>query len=230
MDADLMAKTKRTITPEQKAKMLAGQQAARERRAAAATAPLGLGVIDDADEELLRQPVAAIDPEAAAARRHRLLGDLDAETAALFTDEELEKIEVEERAKALAEQKKQAMADVRAVARQRARVEHDLIAPSVLRSEAERRRLAEPVTFRVSLPGDGAGHTGQNGFRVDGRLYQDGQTYTEPRAIFESLLSNHYRARLNEVQFKTLDQHKAGGSAREVLAQTLPSFEVNRAA
>jgi hypothetical protein len=99
----------------------------------------------------------------------------------------------------------------------------------VLLSEEEQRRRAEPVTFRVRLPGDGAGHFGRNGFRVDGRTYQVGGTYTAPRVVYESMLSTHYRAWLNEIQFKTLDQHKPGGSAVEVLSQTLPQFEVEHA-
>ncbi len=119
---------------------------------------------------------------------------------------------------------------MRAVARQHAQVEHDLIAPSVLRSEEDRRRLAEPVTFKVMLPGDGAGHRGQNGFRVDGFLYQAGRTYTRSRAVFESLQANHYRAWHSELQFRLLDQHKPGGSATERLAETIPRFEVANAA
>ncbi len=184
-------------------------------------ANLDLSMADPEEE-----PVPVKEPDEAARRRQRLVGDLDPETAALFTDDELAKIEKEERVKASEEQRKLALADVRAAARQIARVEHDLIHPSVLRSESDQKRLAEPVRFRVRLPGDGAGHHGRNGLRVDGFLYQQGQTYERPRAIFESLQANHYLTWKNEIQFKTLDQHKLGNSATEVLAASMPQFEV----
>lgn len=209
------------MTEEQRAELK--DRLARGRETAAANRVAKAAAATD-DEALLR--ATPIGSDAALARRQRLLGDVDAETAALFTDDELERIEREEGEKAAAERKKQALSDVRASARQRARVEQDLIAPSVLRSEAEQKRLSEQVTFRVRLPGDGAGHHGRNGFRVDGRLFQVGGTYTEPRVVYESLLSNHYRAWLSEVQFKTLDQHKPGGSAIEILAETIPQLEI----
>lgn len=210
-----MAKSKREVTD------------ADLERIAAELAADGPDPIEEPDEAA---PITEPPVDVAAERRKRLLGDLDPETAALFTDEDLEKIETEERAKARAEKRKQALADVRATAQQMARIEQDLIAPSVLRSDEDRRRLAEPVTFRVRLPGNGAGHHGQNGLRVDGFLYQDGRTYTRPRAIFESLQANHFRAWLSEMQFRLLDQHKPGGSAIERLAETLPQFEVRDAA
>lgn len=179
------------------------------------------------------EAVAAVIPSAEAEdRRRRLLAGVDAKTAALFTDDELLKMEREEEAAALDAQKKQAMTDVRAIARQKARVEHGLIASSVLRSEAEQKRLAEPVTFRVSLPNNGSGDPsrGGNGFRIDGRVFQIGQTYTAPRCVYESLLSGHYKAWLCELQFKTLDQHKPGNSAAQILNQTVPQFEIRNAA
>lgn len=218
---------KRKMTPERRAVLTANL--ARGRETAAANRAAKAAATDTSDEALLRSaPAMPAGIEEAQARRQRLLGGLDAETAALFTDEELENIEREERVRAAAEQKKQALTDIRATARQRARVEHDLIAPSVLRSEAEQRRLSEMVTFRVVLPGDGAGHRGPNGIRVDGRIFQDGQTYTEPRIVFESLLPNLYRAWFNEYQFKTLDQHKPGHTATERLGDMIPQFEVRR--
>lgn len=224
---------RRQLTEAQKTERRARLRKARETRAAkkATQPPVPLDEEStrfavDVAEHVIRSSVTR-DDEAMAARRARLLGDLDPETAALFSDEELEKIEREEAAKAAEEKKKQALADVRATARQRARVEQDLIHPSVLRTADEQKRLAEPVTFRVRLPSDGAGHHGRNGIRVDGRLYQDGRTYTEPRVVVETLQEIHYRAHLNEVKFKTLDQQKPGGSAVEVLAHHIPEFVVN---
>lgn len=223
---------KRKLTEEERVRLREQLARGRETRAANLLSKKALKIVADEPElydEIVQLP-DAIPTDEAAARRQRLVGDLDPETAALYTDAELAEIEREENEKALAARKKQGLQDIRATARQLARVENDLIPADTLRSEAEVKRLAEPVKFRIMLPGDGAGHRGRNGFRVDGFLYQVGRTYVRPRAVFESLQSNHWRAWLNEVTFKTLDQHKAGNSAVEILGQTLPRFEVADAA
>ncbi len=207
------------LTPEQKERMIAGQKAARERRAAAKA---------EAEAALLANPVEALDeaPSDNDARRKRLLEGIDPEIAKLIGDDELEEIERQEQKKAADERKRKAIQLVRASAEQLARVENDLIDASVLRSDSEKKRMAEPVTFKIHLPSDGAGHMGQNGFRVNGFLYQNGMTYTRPRAIAESLQYNHYRAWLSELEFRTLDQHKPGNSARELLGAMIPRFYV----
>lgn len=174
---------------------------------------------EDASEQHLATP----EMDAVAARRQRLLGDLPPEVAALVTDSDLDKIEREERATALADQKKQALADARSRIRLEARAEIDLIPASQLRSDEERRRLAEKVTFRVGLPNDGAGHRGRNGFRVDGFLYQQGQQYTVTRAKFETLREIHDRAWRSEIRFKTLDQNEPGFGGLHAL---VPHMEV----
>jgi hypothetical protein len=174
--------------------------------------------IEDAATEVFAAKV----PNAAADRRRRLLADLPADQAALITDDELAEIEREEMERALAEQKKKALADARTMARQYARIEHDLIPSGVLRSEEERRRLAEKVRIRIDLPEGG----GATGFRIDGRYYRQGMEYTVTRAQFESMQSMFYRMHLSEVEFATLDQHKRGNSAREVLSRRPPHLEV----
>jgi hypothetical protein len=168
------------------------------------------------DGEIVKTVNAALD------RRRRLLADLPADQAALITDDELAEIEREEMERALAEQKKKALADARTMARQYARIEHDLIPSGVLRSEEERRRLAEKVRIRIDLPEGG----GATGFRIDGRYYRQGMEYTVTRAQFESMQSMFYRMHLSEVEFATLDQHKRGNSAREVLSRRPPHLEV----
>lgn len=165
-------------------------------------------------------------PAAAAPRRDRLLEGIDPAIADLITDAELDEIERREREAAAAARKKKALDAVQAQVRHRMRVEHDLIAADTLRSEAERRRLMEPVRFRVRLPSSGAGDARTAGFMVDGRLFQEGQVYTEPRAVFESLRDIHYRAWKSELMFRTLDQHKPGNSAAELVGQVAPVFEV----
>lgn len=160
--------------------------------------------------------------------RTRTLEGIDPEVAALFTDEELAKYEEEENAKAAAERKKKALEDIRANLRQKARVAENLIAASVLRSDAERKRLAELVTFKIDMPGNGAGHNGKNGIRIDGFLYAQGQVYTRPRAVFETLQSIFYKAWLQEVTFTQLNQNQRGMSPQEILARQIPRFEVPR--
>ena len=177
-----------------------------------------------------QEPYVGGHEAAALDRRERLLQGIDPSVADLISDEELDEIEAEERAAAEATRKERALKDVRASLRQRARIENDLISADTLRTQAERKRLAEEVTFRVNLPGSGAGHAAQHGFRVDGVVYQDGFVYTRPRAVYESLLGMHYRAHRNEIEFRTLDQQKPGMSAIEVLQSHLPQFEVIRAA
>jgi hypothetical protein len=158
----------------------------------------------------------------ALARRARLLADLPPEIADLVTDEELAKIEAEETQKALAEKKKRALSDIRALARSHAQVEHDLVPADVLRSDDERRRAAELVTFKVNLPDGG----GAPGFRVDGFMYEQGRTYTRPRAVFESLQANHYVTHLWETRFSALNQSERGRSAPELMSRNPPPFEV----
>jgi hypothetical protein len=211
---------KREWTEEQKQalreKMIAGKAAAAAKREAKAAEA----------EAAPAAPSPAADPEASAARRRRLLADVPAEMAALITDAELAEIERDEAEKALAEQRKKALTDIRAMARQYARIEHDLVPASVLRSEDERRRLAEPVKILVNMPEGG----GALGFRVDGRLLQNGEIVTVSRAVYESLAYTHYKAHLNEVTFSTLDQHKPRNSAAEVLSRRRPTLEILDAA
>jgi hypothetical protein len=220
---------KRKLTEEQRAELRARLARGRERAAAnreTKRQAKPLPEIEDLSPYDPLVPRAEADAAMLRARRDRLLGGLDPETAALFSDEELETIEREEHKKAGDEKKKQALADVRSAARQRERVEQGLIASSVLLSEEEQRRRAEKVRFRMRVPGDGAGLRGQNGIRTDGHLYQDGQWHTVPRVVWESLMPNIHRAYLNEMRFKTLDQHKPGQSAEEVLSRSFPNLEV----
>lgn len=206
------------MTPEMKEKLRQGRADARARKAAAVeSAP--------ADEALLRQPVTVLD-EPDDSRRRRLLDGVPADIAALITDAELEKIESEERQRAEIERKTKALASVREQLRQQARVDNDLISADVLLSDAEKARLSEKVKFRINLPAGGAGHRGHHGFRVNGFTYQQGREYEAPRAVFESLQANHYKAWLSETRFKTLDQHKRGNSAEEILNHQPPHFEV----
>ena len=155
-------------------------------------------------------------------RRERLTGDLPADLAALITDAELEKIESEEIERAVAAKKKQALADVRALASAEARIEHGLIPADVLRSESEKARLAEKIRVRVNLPRGG----GALGLRIDGRLFRHGQSYTVTRAEYESMHYTVYKTWLDEIRFRTLDQNERGRSAIDQITANPPQFEV----
>jgi hypothetical protein len=157
-----------------------------------------------------------------AERRRRLTGDLPADLAVLITDGELEKIETEEIEKAIAAKKRQALADVRALASAEAKIEHGLIPADVLRDEAEKARLAEKIRVKINLPRGG----GALGLRTDGRLFRHGQAYTVTRAEFESMHPTVHKMWLHEIRFRTLDQNEPGRSAIDQITASPPQFEV----
>lgn len=215
---------KREWTAEERAAMSEKMRALREAKKArvAEAAPVEE---QEADEPTpIREP--EVDEDAVAARRRRLLDGLPPEVAALISDADLAEIEAEETKKALADQKKKALADARGLARQYARIEHGLVPGDVLRSEDERKRLAEKVRIRVDLPEGG----GALGFKIDGQLIHNGWEGEVTRAQYESLNYSFYRMHLNEVEISTLDQQKRGNSAREVLSRRRPQLEVRNAA
>lgn len=163
----------------------------------------------------------------AAARRARLLEGIDPDIAKLISDEELNQIEAEERAEAEAMRKDRALKDVRAALRQKARIEHDLISADRLRTDAEKKRLAEPITFVINVPVEsGMPARGRNGICVDGFLYEEGKTYTRPRAVYDSLRYTIYRAHMNEVIFTSLNQDKRGNTAEEIISRNPPIIQV----
>lgn len=189
----------------------------------AAPAPAPESVGEPADEPPVDEPPV---DETAAARRERMLSGFDPDVAALFTDADLAKIESEERQRVAADRKKLALADIRQRVRLEEQVATGLVPASVLRDEAEEARLTETVRIRINLPGAGAGHRGQNGFRVNGRLYQQGMTYDVPRAVYDSLLEMHFRAHFNEIRVATMNQQLPGNSALEIAGRVMPRLEV----
>lgn len=164
--------------------------------------------------------------DARAELRERLLAGLDEETRALISDEDLAAIMEEESKKALAERRKNALRLMRDRAQLEALIFNDLIPADVLRSQAEQRRLNEDVKIRVNLPDGGAGTSGEHGFRVNGHIFRQGETFTVKRHVYNSLLEQHFRAWYHELQFSLLNQHKPGQSAIEMLQRTIPQLEV----
>lgn len=171
------------------------------------------------------EPKPIVDPEAAA-RRERMLAGFDPDVAALFTDEDLAKIEAEEKQRVVNDRKKLALDDLRQRARLENQVELGLAPKERLRDEAELARMEEIVRIRINLPGGGAGHRGQHGFRVNGRLYQQGMVYEVPRSTYDSLVEMHYRAHFNEIRFATMNQTLPGNSAMEIANNVMPRLEV----
>lgn len=226
----------RELSPTERGQRMAAAKKAKQAEREAAAEPDVPPVVEpDAETETegFDEPEAIAEPVAddMGELRAQLLQGIDPEIAALISDDELMEIKAQEEKRAADEKKKQALADVRAAMKQRARVGHNLIPASQLRSEAEAARLNESVTFRVNLPRGG----GAKGFRVDGKLYQNGLVYTESRAVFESLREMHARAHIEEIQFLTLNQpeiqREIGGVANMSAAQILyarnpPPFEV----
>lgn len=214
---------------------MAGKPWTEEQKEAARLARLARSGDLIGDEEV---PPEEAEPEAAeivepspdplAELRARYLSGLAPEIAELINDDELKKIIAEEEEKARNEKKKRALQAIRNQAQLEARVDNDLIPADQIRSEAEKRFLSQPVTFRVNMPKDVAD---SRGFRIDGFLYENNQVYTRPRHVFQSLLEMHYRVHVNNIEFRTLDQAKMVRSrymqpARIILSQSPPPFEV----
>lgn len=172
--------------------------------------------------------------------RDSLLAGLSDETRALLSDEDIDEILADERRRAAEEQKKEARTKAREEIRHRMRVEHGLLSAETLRSRAENERLKSKVRIRFELPGDGAGHQGANGIRIDGRLYAVRTWHTVSVAEYESIREMHYNAWINETQFKTLDQASRFGittmnrlqgttPARAIFSQQPNQVEMERA-
>lgn len=158
---------------------------------------------DEPNEQLTVEEPEIAEPVDTSARRRELLQGIPDDIAAAITDDELEQIETKVRAKAAAERKKQALADIEHAMSMRARAAEGLIPAAMLRSEAEEARRQELVTFMVNLP-EGGGL----GLRVDGRMFYHGSTYTEPRHVADSLHEMIYRAHRAEIEFSDLRQNR----------------------
>ncbi len=159
-------------------------------------------------------------------RRAKWTAGLPADVALLITDAEIAEMEGAESKRAIDERKKQALEAIRAQMRHEARVENDLIAASTLRSDAEKARLMQKGKIKINVPLNGSGNPakGSAGFRVDGRVYSNGNEYVVTRAEYESLLPNHFGLWLSELRFSTLNQTD-GESARAILGRRIPEFE-----
>ncbi len=165
-------------------------------------------------------------PPAEAINRAKWTAGLPPDVALLITDGEIAEMEAAEQKSAIDARKKAALDAIRAQMRHEARVENDLIAASTLRSDAEKARLLQKGRIRINVPLNGSGNPakGSAGFRVDGRVYSNGNEYVVTRAEYESLLPNHFGQWLSELRFSTLNQTD-GESARAILGRQIPDFD-----
>lgn len=152
-------------------------------------------------------------------RRRVLLQGMDPATAALITDDKLREIETKVAKKAHDERLKAALEKLEDDMLHRARVEENLLSASTLRTMEEREYLATKIRVRFALPDEGSGHQGRNGFRVDGRIYENNMWHEMTVAEMLSLRETHYNCHINEVRFSTLDQSRRAGLGMNSRAQ-----------
>lgn len=170
---------------------------------------------------------AIVEPEMdeRAEKRARLLASIPEELRDRFPTARLDQIIADAEQKALEEKEKAILRDLRGLASSHARADLDLIPQSEL-VDAEAAAIAnEKVWVTINCPGGGAGD-GTIGYRISGLLYQHGQRYLVARHIANQLGKMHYDAHYHEVLFRTLDQHKAGNSAADIMAQHGPFMKV----
>lgn len=220
------------LTPEQKERMAEGRRLAAQKKREQkekleqkdpAEQPT-VSLTDHTREGATPSGVATF--EAREARRAKWLVGIPADVAALITDDEIDRMEAEENAKAEEERKKKALEQVRLSMRHHARVENDLMDASTLRTKEQREWLAEKGKITINLPLNGSGDParGPNCFRVNGRVFSNGHEYEVTRAEYQSLAYNHYGQWLHELRFSMLSQSD-GESAKAVLARQIPAFD-----
>lgn len=179
----------------------------------------------DAAGAAMGEPEPMPETASAMARRRRLLGDLAPEAQAMFSDEDLARIDAEEEERAQKERKKQYLADIRATAQMHARIGAGLLSASVLRDDELQKYMNQEIEFVIDLP-LGSMPAGKEGIRFNSFWYQNGRKYVRPRHVVASIMEVHYKAHLAEVMFSTMNQDKPGGEAQRVLSRTMPRIVV----
>ena len=174
----------------------------------------------DEDEDIDEVPRGPVIEDGWPERKLFLLSLItDPELRDEITDAELRAMDARISKKARDERRKAALESLEDELLHRARVDENLLNANTLRTMEEKARLAEMVRVRFTLPGDGAGHRGPNGFRVDGRIWENGQWNIMTVAEMESLRETHYLAHVAEIQFATLDQARKAGLGMYTRAQ-----------
>ena len=204
------------LTPEHKAKMAAGREAARrkaaEAKAATVAAPEPEPIVmppvpreGDIEENIVEDEIAVAEPPVAGMPDpfEAFLAAQDEETRSVLTDAEL-RIIYEVETKRAEEAKRTAAKKAAAVRAQRhAQAVAGLIPGEQLEQLARKERLNRKVTWTVNMPE--AGNTGQlidEGLRIDGQLLVHGTRVDGTMAQWESQRHIMWSAGQNELDFQ----------------------------
>ena len=207
-----MPKKGEPLSEETKAKMRASQEARRNRLREAPTQVAQAGeaaaaLYDKYSGEMVAEggfteppddPVAIID-EKPPTEFEVFVSRLDDATRSMLSTDELMSIFAAGQAERKAQQKKEALER----ARLHARITSGVLPPEDAAAAKLREYLAEPVSFTVVLPETCYMEAlGCVALVVDSKTYRDGQTYTEPRAVYLSVREQCYRAQQGELDFE----------------------------
>jgi len=205
------------LTPEHKAKMAAGREAARRKAAEAKAAtvatpepePLVMPPVpregEIAEANLVEDEIAVAEPPVVGMPDpfEAFLAAQDEETRSVLTDAEL-RIIYEVETKRAEEAKRTAAKKAAAVRAQRhAQAVAGLVPAEQMEELARKERLNRKVSWTVNMPE--AGNTGQlidEGLRVDGQLLYHGKTVTGTMAEWESQRHLMWSADQNELNFQ----------------------------
>src|SRR5262249_45459158 len=138
-------------------KETAAEYAARMTEQVRAAAAAGEAAVPDDLDEAMPGVIEAegaveVDDEGRAREvsvRERLLGGMDPELAKLLSDEDIDDILAEEKRVADEQRRERARKEFRTRAQEQARADAGLISDKVLRSRAERERLAEKKRVKI---------------------------------------------------------------------------------
>lgn len=197
------------ISDELKAKLAAGRAAARERRKAAmGTDPknsgplLGHAPIAEAPTiEVAPAPEPVVEAEDEGFEQY--VAQLDAETRTILNREELRAIFFARTKKVTETKRARALQIASEKAEQQAKANAGLLTPAEVEKAKLRDRMNELVSVTIDMPtfGDNGG-IGDEGLRVDGKLYRHGETYHVTRAVFMTLRKMQWDAQQAELSFK----------------------------
>ncbi len=213
------------LTPEQKEKMAAGRQAAREQRARdavlAQAAKLAVPEIEpvvmppvpresDVPEAVLEDESGVTEPPVAGMPDpfEAFLAAQDEDTRSLLTDAELRIVYEVETKRAEEAKKTAAKKSAAARAQRHAQAVAGLIPAEQMTEFARQERLNRKVTWTVNMPETGGATPNgrpvliDEGMRIDGRLLVHGTKITGTMAEYESYRSIEWLAHQNELDFQ----------------------------
>jgi hypothetical protein len=137
----------------------------------------------------------------------RFLADLDPETRDLLTEEDgsipqLEKIWTDRVKEAKDARREVARKQASARASRLAKTDAGLISPEDAEAAALQRRMNRKVSWIVDMVRDANGNFIDEGYRVDGRIWQHGEKVTGTYGEWLSYIEMNFRARNHEMDFE----------------------------